>query len=98
MTGKDQALACYPESPSGPRERMVAADCSICRATAVTNCEDCGGPICQECAISCAACKQDKPWCIRCAIKRGAFEQIDADWFCENHAAEFEPELEMERR
>jgi len=88
----------YPESMSGPREPKFSAPCVICGDESVTQCDSCVENICQECSISCAKCPQDNPYCIQCAIKRGAYEQIGDGWYCENHAADFEPEVEMARR
>lgn len=61
-------------------------------------------PICWECTVICSSrglsrdyCLGNTPLCIPCAIKLG-FQEIGGEFFCENCACEFEPELEMERR
>ena len=79
------------------RAGMLDAECSICRASAETECADCQADICRECSAKCAGCGGDNEYCLACAIKRGHVE-IDGKHYCEECAAAMESELEEARR
>lgn len=60
--------------------------CVSCQARAYDECANCGTSLCDDCKVVCAGCPDhnDAPWCAKCAISRGAFEQRGDAWFCEN--------------
>ena len=64
---------------------MLDADpCSSCRASSVTDCENCYTPLCEKCAITCSICRT-VDHCESCA-RRNGMEEINGVWFCEDDA------------
>lgn len=83
-------LTHYPESASGPRERIVPVDCVSCHGSSEVACDCCSDPICHECAVVCERCQQDNPHCFACAIRNGFVETGDDAWACEEHGLDLE--------
>lgn len=87
-----------PENISGPRERLVPVDCTICRGISEIACPECSDAVCRECLVECAHCRDQEAMCLQCASKRGGLQTIEGEWLCENCAGAMESELELVRR